>query len=133
MLFVLLYWLTGSTNIGGQPYIYSVLDFGERPLAAVLCMLGFSLVCLPLFHFILWNVVLLRDRLARGPKGRRLALHRDTWLWGAVGGGGEHHPGSCLDPDHSVFGGSYEESRRDEQLSPLPMVTCSYQTVAASV
>ncbi|KAG5274251.1 hypothetical protein AALO_G00134010 [Alosa alosa] len=86
LLFVLVFWLGGFTNMNGQPYVYRVLDFGGNPVLATLCTLGFSLVCLPLFHFVLWNVHLLRERLARGPRGRRFALRREAWWWGNVGG-----------------------------------------------
>lgn len=86
LLFALFFWLGGFTNMNGQPYVYRVLDFGGHPVIAALSTVGFSLVCLPLFHFILWNVHLLRERLARGPWGRRFTLGREAWWWGDVGG-----------------------------------------------
>lgn len=86
LLFAILFWLGGFTNMNGQPYVYRVLDFGEHPVMAAISALGFSLVGLPLFHFALWTVQVLRERLARGPRGRRYALRREAWWWGGVGG-----------------------------------------------
>ncbi|XP_066556301.1 protein rolling stone [Amia ocellicauda] len=62
--FTLIYWAAGFTNIGGDPYIYKVLNFGEQPLVATLCILFFMFFCLPVFHFVLWNLHLLKKRLA---------------------------------------------------------------------
>ncbi|XP_012677988.2 protein rolling stone [Clupea harengus] len=104
LLFALVFWLGGFTNIYGEPYVYPVLDFGGQPVLAVLCTLGFALICLPLFHLVLWNVHLLRERLARGPWGKRFALRREAWWWGGVGGLAPF-PSPALDPELSVFAG----------------------------
>lgn len=73
------YWLAGYTNLIGKPYIYKVLDFGGFPIVASLCMLGFALVCLPLCHFLVCNVHLLRRQLAGRVRGGRLGLCREAW------------------------------------------------------
>ncbi|XP_063072743.1 protein rolling stone-like [Engraulis encrasicolus] len=79
--FAVLYWLAGFTNLSREPFIYKVLDFGSSPLSASLCILGFTLVCLPLFHFLLWNVYQLRRRLALGVRGQAWALRQGLWWW----------------------------------------------------
>lgn len=133
MLFVLLYWLSGSTNMRGQPYIYTVLDFGARPLTATLAVLGFALVCLPLFHFALWNIQLLRDKLAAGPRGRRWALPREWWEYFWTGAAADR-PKSVLPPAPSVFGPEGEdETGGDQPLSPLTTALCSYQAVPSAL
>lgn len=82
ILFAVVYWLTGQTNLSGKPYIYKVLDFGGCPLVATLCVLCFVLVCFPLCHFLVWNVQLLRRQLAGRVRGERLGLCREAWWWG---------------------------------------------------
>lgn len=133
VLFVLLYWLSGSTNIRGQPYIYAAFDFVERPLAATLAALGFTLVCLPLFHFALWNAQLLRDKLAAGSRARRWALPREGWEVFRTGVAADR-PKSITLPAPSVFGPKCEdEARGDQLLSPLTTALCSYQAVPSAL
>ncbi|XP_021424896.2 uncharacterized protein LOC110494276 [Oncorhynchus mykiss] len=96
ILFAVVYWLAGQTNLSGKPYIYKVLDFGGCPLVATLCVLCFVLVCFPLCHFLVWNVQLLRRQLAGRVRGERL---RGL----VVGGGGGPVPVSLLDPFSSVL------------------------------
>ncbi|KAG9276895.1 hypothetical protein AMEX_G6871 [Astyanax mexicanus] len=110
MAFVVVYWLTGSTNIGGQPYIYSLLDFGGRPLVAALVILAVCLLCLPFFHFLLWNLQLLRERMAEGSRGRRLTLRKWVWWWVRVGGCPVSELVFSLDPGSSVFETSCKEA-----------------------
>ncbi|XP_029539108.1 uncharacterized protein LOC115143139 [Oncorhynchus nerka] len=55
ILFAVVFWLAGQTNLSGKPYIYKVLDFGGCPLVATLCVLCFVLVCFPLCHFLVWK------------------------------------------------------------------------------
>ncbi|XP_076869728.1 protein rolling stone [Brachyhypopomus gauderio] len=84
--FILIYWLAGCTNLSGQPYIYSFIDFGGRPLVAALFILAVYLLGLPCFHFVLWNLQLLRERMAQGGRGWRLVLKKEVWWWASVGG-----------------------------------------------
>ncbi|XP_062401100.1 protein rolling stone [Sardina pilchardus] len=125
LLFTLVFWLGGFTNMNGQPYVYRVLDFGGHPVLAALCTLGFSLVCLPLFHFVLWNVHLLRERLAQGPRGGRFALKREAWWWGNVGGLSPF-PTSAPDPEVLVFASG--EGEPQLLLTALSHGYCSMTT-----
>ncbi|KAL2090714.1 hypothetical protein ACEWY4_012977 [Coilia grayii] len=83
--FAVLYWLVGFTNLTGEPFIYKVLDFGAHPLTASLSVLGFTLVCLPLFHFLLWNAHLLRRRLASAVYAGAWELRQGVWWWKVTG------------------------------------------------
>ncbi|XP_036388690.1 protein rolling stone [Megalops cyprinoides] len=103
ILFTIIYSLAGFTNHIGKPYIYSVLDFGGRPLVASMFALGICLGLLPFFHFLLWNLHLLRMHLAACLKGGRLALQREAWWWGGVGGRPSPIPVPCINASTSVF------------------------------
>ncbi|XP_072522315.1 uncharacterized protein [Salminus brasiliensis] len=89
ILFALLYWLSGGTNLSKKPYIYKVLDFGGCPLVAAFSVLGVVCICLPLSHFLVWNMCFLRRSIATGARGGSLGLFRERWWWkmgGAMGG-----------------------------------------------
>ncbi|XP_039548144.1 protein rolling stone isoform X2 [Pimephales promelas] len=101
-IFVVVYWLMGCTNLDGKHYIYSILDFSERPLVATLCILGVSLLCLPSCQFVLWNMQLLREWVVSREKVRRMALRRDVWWWVKVSGATFDLVPS-VDPVASVF------------------------------
>ncbi|KAK9973764.1 hypothetical protein ABG768_024471 [Culter alburnus] len=103
VIFAVVYWLLGCTNLFGQPYIYSILDFSGRPLLATLCILGVCLLCLPSCHFVLWNMQLLREWLVSREKARRMALNREVWWWVKVSGGATFDLVPSLDPADSVF------------------------------
>lgn len=103
VIFAVVYWLLGGTNILDEPYIYSILDFSRCPLVATLCILGVCLVCLPFCHFVLWNLQLLREWMASREKARRIALKREVWWWVKVSGGTTFDLVTSLDPTASVF------------------------------
>ncbi|KAG9260665.1 protein rolling stone-like [Astyanax mexicanus] len=87
--FTLLYWFSGGTNLSNKPYIYKVLDYGGCPLVAAFSVLGVVCVCLPISHFLVWNVCYLRRSVATGARGGSLGLCRERWWWkvgGATGG-----------------------------------------------
>ncbi len=59
-LFTIFFWVGGGTNPSGDPYIYSVLDYGNRPATSF--AFAFFLILAPmLFHFVLCPLALLRD------------------------------------------------------------------------
>ncbi|KAI4879597.1 hypothetical protein NFI96_007531 [Prochilodus magdalenae] len=98
--FVVIYWLAGCTNLSGQPYIYSILDFGGRPLVAASVTLAVCLLGLPCCHFLLWNLQLFRDRVV----GRsRMVLTKWVWWWVRVGGRPLSELVFSLDAGSSVF------------------------------
>ncbi|KAJ8409358.1 hypothetical protein AAFF_G00235560 [Aldrovandia affinis] len=130
VLFAVAYWLGGLTNLNGKPFIYKVLDFGGWPLMASVCVLVFNLICLPLFHFLLWNLYLLRRHLAARPGGRRLALRREKWWW-RVGGGDASFPVALLDPATSVFAHRKSAAPGGLSQSLLVVTTCGYNGNAA--
>lgn len=102
--FILIYWLSGCTNLSGQLYIYRILDFGGRPLVATAVTLAVCLLALPFFHFLLWNLHLLRDRMVGEGRGRRsMALNKWFWWWVRVGGCPVSELVFSLDPASSVF------------------------------
>ncbi|XP_056315162.1 uncharacterized protein LOC130230235 isoform X2 [Danio aesculapii] len=98
IIFAVVYWLMGGTNRSGQPYIYSILDFGGRPLVATLSILGVCLVCLPFCQFLLWKLQLLREWMADREKLRRKAVKRDVWWCVKVSGGTNSELVASLDP-----------------------------------
>ncbi|KAI1892722.1 hypothetical protein AGOR_G00136470 [Albula goreensis] len=102
-LFTIIYWLAGCTGPSGKPYIYIVLDYGEKPLFATLSVLCIAFLCLPFFHFLLWNLYLLRKHLGTRPNGSHLAVRREVWWWGRVGGRSVPTSASQLDSSISVF------------------------------
>ncbi|KAK7145261.1 hypothetical protein R3I94_011381 [Phoxinus phoxinus] len=103
VIFVVVYWLMGCTNLNGEPYIYSILDFSGRPLVATLCILGVALLCLPSCHFVLWNMQFLREWVVSREKVRRMALKREVWWWVKVSGRATFDLVPSLDPAASVF------------------------------
>lgn len=123
VIFAVVYWLMGGTNMFGQPYIYSILDFSGRPLVATLCSLGLCLLCLPSCHFVLWNLQMLREWMVSREESRRIALRREVWWRVKVSGGITFDLVPSLDPAASVF----ETSRRtammeDQQSQSLTLV-----------
>ncbi|TRY66833.1 hypothetical protein DNTS_004776 [Danionella cerebrum] len=87
ILFAVVYWLLGCTNLFSQPYIYSILDFSDRPLVASLSILGVCLLCLPSAQFVLWNLEMFREWLVRRTRLSRKAVKRELWWCGRVHGG----------------------------------------------
>ena len=128
ILFVVAYWLAGCTNLSGQPYIYKMLDFGGHPLLASLCILGFSLVCLPVCHFLVWNLYLLRRKLETwGGGGKRQRLCWRAWWWRAGGENGPV-PVSVMDLSSSSFtarGTGDQDGVAQSLLSPNNVRYCA--------
>uniref|UniRef100_UPI00398E7D76 protein rolling stone n=1 Tax=Pristiophorus japonicus TaxID=55135 RepID=UPI00398E7D76 len=60
IIFSAAYWAAGGTNQSGEPFIYSILNYGEKPAAAAICVIGSICVLLPLFQFLVWNLHFLR-------------------------------------------------------------------------
>ncbi|KAL7843720.1 hypothetical protein AOLI_G00252320 [Acnodon oligacanthus] len=102
ILFLLLYWLSGGTSLSRKPYIYKVLDFGGWPLVAAFSVIGFICIGLPLGHFLVWNVCLLRRSLAARARGAPLGLCRERW-WCRVGGAAHSTPVSLTGIPASLF------------------------------
>ncbi|KAL7833184.1 hypothetical protein SRHO_G00302020 [Serrasalmus rhombeus] len=113
--FVVIYWLAGCTNLSGRPYIYSILDFGGRPLVAASVTLAVCLLGLPALHFFLWNLQLLRERMVGGSRGNRMALTKWVWWWVRVGGCDVTELVFSLDPGSSVF-----ETLHKETIEEIP-------------
>ena len=132
--FAVLYWLGGFTNLTGEPFIYKVLDFGACPLTASLSILGFTLICLPLFHFLLWNAYLLRRFLAAELRGGAWDLRRGVWWW-RVSGKKEPVPMSLTDTSTSTTTSLFSSSRADPEegvAQPL-LVPAGSSLVAVSL
>lgn len=63
LAFTVIYWQLGGTNIQGQPYIYSLLDYNNFQ-ASTGCIIGFFLLLVqPVLQLILFGLVKLRDHL----------------------------------------------------------------------
>ncbi|KAG5274820.1 hypothetical protein AALO_G00140500 [Alosa alosa] len=131
--FAVLYWLSGFTNLAGEPFIYKVLDFGACPLTASLSVLGFTLVCLPLFHFLLWNVHLLRRWLVEVVlRGGAWDLRRGVWWW-RVSGKKEPVPISLTDTSTSTSLFSSSGAGAEEGVAQPLLVPTGSSRVAVSV
>lgn len=117
IIFAVVYWLMGGTNQSGQPYIYSILDFGGRPLLATLSILGVCLVCLPFCQLLLWKLQLLREWMVDCEKLRWMAVKREVWWWVKVSGGTNSGLEASLDPSVSVFESTRWRDLMEDQLS----------------
>ena len=63
LAFTVVYWQLGGTNLQGQPYIYSLLDYNNFQ-ASTGCIIGFFLLLVqPVLQLILFGLVKLRDFL----------------------------------------------------------------------
>ncbi|XP_078066047.1 protein rolling stone isoform X2 [Mustelus asterias] len=60
ILFTVIYWGAGGTNLKGQPYIYRSLNYGEKPGPAMGCIIMSICVLMPLLQFLVWNLHFLR-------------------------------------------------------------------------
>ena len=61
LAFTVIYWQLGGTNIQGQPYIYSLLDYNNFQ-ASTGCIIGFFLLLVqPVLQLMLFGLVKLRD------------------------------------------------------------------------
>lgn len=59
-VFTLVYYAAGGVNAGGQPYIYSVLDWGSNPGLAAGLDLAVVFVMIPAAHFVCFLICKLR-------------------------------------------------------------------------
>lgn len=50
IFFTIFYWYFGGTNQFGQPFIYSVLNYGESPKKALIYILCIGFIVCPLVH-----------------------------------------------------------------------------------
>ena len=54
-VFTVVYWTVGGTNAVGRPYVYAVLDYGERPGIAAACIVVSVLVGIPTIQLVLYG------------------------------------------------------------------------------
>ncbi|XP_051874272.1 protein rolling stone isoform X2 [Pristis pectinata] len=64
ILFTVVYWAMGGTNLKGETFIYRTLDYGKNPGAATGCIVGSLCIIMPLLQFLVWNLHLFRRRLS---------------------------------------------------------------------
>ncbi|XP_062924264.1 protein rolling stone [Mobula hypostoma] len=60
ILFTIVYWALGGTNLRGKLYIYRILNYSKSLGAAAGCIIGSLCIVLPLLQFLMWNLHLLR-------------------------------------------------------------------------
>lgn len=65
IMVTVVYWANGGTNILGQPYIYSKLDYSGNPTQSIGTILGFFFVGHPLTQFVLFIVFRVRHWLSK--------------------------------------------------------------------
>lgn len=63
LLFSVIYWQLGGTNVQGKPYIYSALNYDDFKAKAGGLLIAFLLLALPLLQLFLFAVTKLRDHL----------------------------------------------------------------------
>ncbi|CAH1244010.1 Hypp7197 [Branchiostoma lanceolatum] len=63
ILFTVIYWAAGGTDLINRPWIYPVLDYGENPGLAVGIGVGSTLLAAPLCHGIVFGLALARDTM----------------------------------------------------------------------
>ena len=63
LLFSVIYWQLGGTNVQGKPYIYSALNYDHFKAKTGGVLVGFLLLVLPLLQLFLFGVTKLRDQL----------------------------------------------------------------------
>jgi len=61
VIFNVIYWAAGGTDPFGNPYVYSVLDWGNDPEEAVI-VLALGIAILPFLHTALWLITFMRNR-----------------------------------------------------------------------
>ncbi|KAK2181264.1 hypothetical protein NP493_404g02071 [Ridgeia piscesae] len=69
ILFTVIYWASGGTNVYGEPFVYSILDYGNEPSKAADWLIGVY-VALVLIHCGIYALYRLRVLLS-GLCGRR--------------------------------------------------------------
>ena len=60
-VFTGIYYAAGGTNASNQPYIYSFVDYGERPGSSAAIVIVLVLVYLPMVYLLLYAQFLLRE------------------------------------------------------------------------
>ncbi|XP_078399304.1 uncharacterized protein LOC144681531 isoform X1 [Cetorhinus maximus] len=60
ILFTVIYWAAGGTNLKGKPYIYRSLNYGENPGPAMGYIILSICFVMPCLQFLVWNIHLLR-------------------------------------------------------------------------
>lgn len=63
IVFSIIYWLLGGTNIQGDPFIYEALNYNDFDPTIGGLLAVFLLVVLPILHLILFGITKLRDHL----------------------------------------------------------------------
>ena len=60
MLFTVVYWRSGGTNTDGDSYIYPIIDYKAKPYAAVVLIITYGLVGLPVSQLLTFGLFKLR-------------------------------------------------------------------------
>ncbi|XP_048462577.1 protein rolling stone [Rhincodon typus] len=60
IIFTVIYWAAGGTNLKGKAYIYRSLNYSETPGAAVGCIIGSICLLMPFLQFVVWNIHFLK-------------------------------------------------------------------------
>ncbi|XP_059800004.1 protein rolling stone-like isoform X3 [Hypanus sabinus] len=63
ILFTIVYWALGGTNLKGKPYVYRILNYSKSLGAATGCIVGSLCVILQLLQFLVWNLHLLKHHI----------------------------------------------------------------------
>ncbi|XP_038668627.1 protein rolling stone-like isoform X1 [Scyliorhinus canicula] len=63
VVFTVIYWAAGGTNLRGKPYIYRSLNYEEKPGPAVGFIIVSICILIPLLQFLVWNLHFLRRHL----------------------------------------------------------------------
>ncbi|XP_078574524.1 protein rolling stone-like [Branchiostoma floridae x Branchiostoma japonicum] len=70
VIFTVIYWVAGGTDVNNNPWIYTVLDYGGNPAMAGGIAAGSILVAIPLCHVTLFGLAVAREMLAGHVKRR---------------------------------------------------------------
>ncbi|XP_035699464.1 protein rolling stone-like [Branchiostoma floridae] len=63
IIFTVIYWAAGGTDLINRPWIYSVLDYGQNPGLAVGIGMGSIVIMAPLCHGIVFGLAFARDTM----------------------------------------------------------------------
>ncbi|XP_055503995.1 protein rolling stone [Leucoraja erinacea] len=63
ILFTLVYWAMGGTNIKGQTFIYRSLDYSGNPGVTAGTIVGTICLIMPLLQFLVWNLHILKRHM----------------------------------------------------------------------
>ncbi|XP_035700179.1 protein rolling stone-like [Branchiostoma floridae] len=70
VIFTVIYWVAGGTDVNNNPWIYPVLDYGGNPAMAAGIAAGSVLVAVPLCHVVIFGLAVAREMLAGHVKRR---------------------------------------------------------------